>query len=99
MRCCVECKNIPCAPRSNYPCIQEELKTTVEEVYDGCMKATVTHTFTGCYSGCPYCTDNGTLSPEYCRHPSFDPPKKIVGYSSKSEIPMGKQHPDWCPCQ
>jgi len=76
------------------------MKILIEEVYEGCMKTTVTHEFTGCYYGCPYCTDNGTLSPEYCQHPSFEKSRMIIGYSNRScEIPEGKDHPDWCPCQ
>jgi hypothetical protein len=62
------------------------------------MKATVEHEFEGCYYGCPYCSDNGTMSPEYCRHPSFEKSRLIIGYSSKSnQITEGKEHPDWCP--
>jgi hypothetical protein len=62
------------------------------------MKATVEHEFGGCHDDCPYFKDFGTLSPEYCEHPSFTISKKIVGYSSRScEIPIGKDYPDWCP--
>ena len=62
------------------------------------MKATVEHIFDGCHSGCPYSIDFGVLSPEYCGHPAFPHPKKIIGYSRNScEIPEGKEHPDWCP--
>lgn len=62
------------------------------------MKATVTHEFKGCHDGCPYCSDTGVMSPEYCSHSSFVKPKKIIGYSSSScEIPKGMDHPEWCP--
>jgi len=62
------------------------------------MKATVEHKFDGCYDGCPYLVEFGTLSPCYCKHPLFNAPKKIIGYSTSScEIPEGKTYPDWCP--
>jgi hypothetical protein len=52
----------------------------------------------GCQYGCLYHIHYGTMSPEYCGHPSFPKAKKIIGYSSKScEIPEGKIYPDWCP--
>jgi hypothetical protein len=39
------------------------------------------------------------MGPNSCSHPSFEKPRKIIGFSSKSsEIPEGKKYPDWCPC-
>jgi hypothetical protein len=62
------------------------------------MKATIEHEFGGCYDGCPYLISYGVLSPLYCGHPTFNPSKKIMGYSLKScVIPEGKKYPDWCP--
>jgi len=70
-----------------------------ESLVSTTMRATVEYEFEGCFYGCPYCSDNGTLSVEYCEHPAFNPPEKIIGYSKKSsQIPSGKKHPDWCPC-
>ena len=52
----------------------------------------------GCQCGCFYCSEGGVMSPEYCHHPSFDKPRKIIGYSSGScEIPEGETKPLWCP--
>ena len=52
-----------------------------------------THRFKGCHDGCPYHTDYGVLSPEWCKLSK----RRIVGYSSKScQIPIGKDYPDWC---
>ena len=52
----------------------------------------------GCFYGCPYCSDE-SMGPNSCLHPALKGKfRQIVGYSSKSsQIPKGKDFPDWCP--
>lgn len=65
------------------------------------MKATILHNFTGCFSGCPWCS-GASMGPNYCRHPKIiglpARARLIIGYSSAScHIPNGMKHPKWCP--
>jgi hypothetical protein len=53
------------------------------------------HEFDHC-NLCPYNDGEGSLSPIDCTF--FDPPRSILGFSSKTyQIRKGERYPDWCP--